>query len=69
MQSMMECYNLSRKPEDDDELHNNNIPETKGIQDVAAPDVSTDPMTQPLNIKKLNIGTEENLNFANIGDY
>ena len=26
-------------------------------------------MTQPLNIKKVNIGTEENLKFANIGDY
>ena len=26
-------------------------------------------MTQPLKIKKVNIRTEENLKFANIGDY
>ena len=28
MQSMMEFYNVSGGPEDDDELHNINIPET-----------------------------------------
>ena len=45
MQSMMECYNLSGESKDNDELHNINIPKTKGIQDVEATDVSTDPMT------------------------
>ena len=69
MQSMMECYNLSGEPEDDDEFHNINIPNTEGSRDVAAPDVPMDPMTQPLKIKKVNIGTEENPKFANIGDY
>ena len=28
-----------------------------------------DLMNQPLNIRKVNIGTEENLKFANFGDY
>ena len=69
MQSMMECYNILGESEDDDELRNINIPETEGIQDVTTPNVSTDPMTQPLKIKKFNIGMEENPKFANIGDY
>ena len=56
MQLMMECYNLSEEPEDDDELHNINIPKTEGSQDVVETDVLTDPMTQPLKIKKVNIG-------------
>ena len=30
MQSMMECYNISFEPEDDDELRNINILETEG---------------------------------------
>ena len=68
MQSMMECYNISGKPKDDDELRNIYIPETEGSRDVAAPNVPTDPMTRPLNIKKFNKGTEENPKFANIRD-
>ena len=55
--------------EDDDDLRNINIPETKGSRDVAAPDVLTDPMNQPLKIRNVNIVMEENPNFANVGDY
>ena len=69
MQSMMECYKISGESKEDDEQCNINIPETEGSQDVAAPDVSTDPMTQPLEIKKVNIGTEENPKFSNSWDY
>ena len=69
MQSMMECYNVSGLLEDDDELHNINITETKGSWDVAAPDIPIDPMNQLLNIRKFNIGTKENPKFASVGDY
>ena len=69
IQSMMECYKIFDNLEDDDELHNIKIPETEGIQDVTAPYVPTDPMTQPLKIKKVNIGMEENPKFSNIGYY
>ena len=65
----MEYYNVSGGPEDDDELWNINIPNTEGIRDVVALNVPTDPMTQPLNIKKVNIGIDENTKFANVGDY
>ena len=36
---------------------------------MVAPDVSMDPMIQSMNIKKVNIGTEENPKFPNTGDY
>ena len=68
IQSMMECCNISGKPEDDDEFFNINIPDTEGSWDVTASDVPMNPMTQTLNIKKVNIGMEENSKFANIGD-
>ena len=32
-------------------------------------DILTDSMSQPLKIRKVNIGLEENPKFANIGDY
>ena len=69
MQSMMECYNVFGGPRDDEDLRNINIPRTKGIQDVVAPDVPMDPMSHPLNIRKVNIETKKNTMFVNIGDY
>ena len=69
MQSMMKCYNLSGEPEDDDELLNVNIPDSKGSRDVVVLDIPKDSMSQPLKIMKVNIGSEENPKFANIGDY
>ena len=69
MQSMMEFYNISGELEDDDELQNINIPKTEGSCNVTAPDVPIDPMTQSLNIKKVNIGTDENPKFTNVGEY
>ena len=68
MQSMIECYNLSRELDYDD-LQNINIPETEGSQDVAALDVPTYPMNQPLNMRKVNIGTKDNPKFASVRDY
>ena len=47
MRSMMECYNIFGKPEDDDELRNINIIYIEGSRDVATPDVLNDPMSQP----------------------
>ena len=60
---------MSGEPEDDDEIRNINIPETEGNQDAAAPDVPMDLMNQPLKIRKVNIGMEENPKFASVGDY
>ena len=60
---------MSGKLEDDDELWNINISETEGSRDVAIPYVPTDPMSQPLKIKKVNIGTKEKPKFTSVGDY
>ena len=60
---------MSDKLEDGDELWNINIPETEGSRDIAASDVPIDPMSEPLKIRKVNIGIEENPKFASVGDY
>jgi len=36
---------------------------------VEGPKLETPYYTQPIKIKKVNIGTDENPKFANIGDY
>ena len=69
LQSMMECYNVSGEPQDDDELWNINIPEIEGSRDVAMPDVPTGPMSHSLKIRKVNIGTKENPKFSSVWDY
>ena len=46
-----------------------NILESRVSYDVVALDIPTDPMSQPLKIRKVNIGTKENPKYANIGDY
>ena len=69
MQSMMQCYNVSGEPEDDDELWNINIPETEQSRDVAALDILIDPMNKPLRIRKVNIGIEENPKFVSFAGY
>ena len=48
---------MPSEPEDDDELWNINSPETEVSRDVEALDVPTDRMSQPLKIRKVNIGT------------
>ena len=65
----MTCYNISSKPKDDDDMRNVNILESEGSRNVAAPIIPIDPMSQLLNIWKVNIGTEENPKFASVGDY
>ena len=42
--------------------------ETEVSRDVIAPDIANDHMNQPLKIRKVNIGTNENPKFASIGD-
>ena len=69
MQSLMEFYNVTGRPEDGDDPQSINILETEGIWDVAPPDVSTDQMNNQLKIRKVNIEIEENPKFANVGYY
>ena len=64
----MECYNLTWELDDDDPLEIN-IPESEGIRTVDGDVITTDPYLKPLKIKKVNIASIENTEFANIGDY
>ena len=63
----MTCYNLSRDLDDD--LTNINIPESEGSREVEGSSISSEQFVKSLKIKKVNIGSEDNLKFANIGDY
>ena len=69
MQLMMECCNVSGRPKDDDELQNINILEIERSRYFTPLDIMIDPMNQPLKIRKVNIGTEENPKFECVGDY
>ena len=50
-------------------MRNVNIPDSEGSHNVVEMDIPTDPMSQPLKIRKVNIGIEEKPKFANIRDY
>ena len=63
----MACYNLVGEPDDDPT--NLNIPESEGMFEVEGSGISSKRFLKPLKIKKVNIGSPENPNFANIGDY
>ena len=69
MQSMMECHNVTWGPNDGDEPRDINILESKGSQNIAATDIPKDKIHQSLKIRKVNIGTEEEPKFSNIGYY
>ena len=63
----MACYNLVG--ELDDDSTNINIPELEGMCEVEGSGILSDQFLKPLKIKKVNIGSQENLKFTNIGDY
>jgi hypothetical protein len=46
-----------------------NIVETEGQRDVEGPGVKLPFIGQPIMIKKVNIGTDETPNLANVRDY
>jgi hypothetical protein len=46
-----------------------NIAKTKGQRGVEGPGVELPFIRQPIKINKVNIGTEQTLKLANVGDY
>ena len=63
----MACYNLAGDPNDDPTIIN--IPKSEGTRAVEGCGISSDQFLKPLKIKKVNIGSPENLKFTNIGYY
>ena len=56
------------EPKDDDPLEIN-IPESEGIRRVEGAAITSDQFLKPLKIKKVNIVSNENPKFSNIGYY
>jgi hypothetical protein len=67
LQKLQSCYNFNA--DDDDKPRKVNITETKGQRDVEGLGVELPFIGHPIKIKKVNIGTEETLKLANVGDY
>ena len=63
----MTYYNFFEDPEDD--TTDIKIPESEGWHVVEGSGISSEQFIKPLKIKKVNIGSEDNPKFANIGDY
>ena len=70
LEHALECYNFTEETGDEDENpHSINIPESEGTHEVDRPKLEILAITKPIKIKKINIGTETEPNFASIGDY
>jgi hypothetical protein len=64
---LQSCYNINI--DDDDDLRKVNITKTEGQRDVEGPKIDLPFIGQPINIKKVNIGTEETPKLDNVGYY
>ena len=65
---MLEWYNVITEEEDTD-LRNINILETKVHRRVEGPQLENPNTTKLLKTRQVNIGMEAELKFTNIGDY
>ena len=63
----MACYNLNGDPNNDPT--NINIQESEGTCAIEGSEISSGQFLKLLKLKKVNIGSPENLKFSNIGDY
>jgi hypothetical protein len=66
---LLECYNVTKEEQGEEDTRNVQVPETEGKCVVEGIDLESVAYTQPINMRKVNIGTTENTKFAQIGDY
>ena len=58
LEHVLECYNFAAEPDDEDENPCSvNIPELEGTRGVEGPKLEIPAITEPIKIKKINIGT------------
>ena len=70
LKEALECYNFASETEKaDEDPRNTNIPGSEGTRDVEGPQLEIPAITEPIKIKKVNIGTDAEPKFASIGDY
>jgi hypothetical protein len=67
LQKLQSCYNINA--DDNDDPRKVKITKTEGQRNVEGPEVELQFIGQPIKIKRVNIGTEETLKLANVGDY
>ena len=67
LHNVLEFYNVTIEEEDDD-LRNINIPKAEGHREVEGPQIENLDIIASLQARQVNIGTEEEVNFANIAD-
>ena len=68
MRHALECYNMTTKGEDEDP-RNINIPKIEGHHKVEGSQIENPDITATLKTRQVNIGTEAESKFTNIGDY
>jgi hypothetical protein len=66
---LLECYNVAKEEQDEEDPRNIQVPETEGEHAVEGPELESIVYAQPLKTRKVNIGTKENPKFVQIGDY
>ena len=67
LEEALECYNFTSELGDEDEdPRNTNIPDSEGTRDVWGPQLEIPAITEPIKIKKINIGTDAEPKFASI---
>ena len=69
LKEVLECYNFASEPKEDEDPRDTNIPKSEGTRDVKEPQLEIPAITEPIKIKKINIGTDTKPKFASIGDY
>jgi hypothetical protein len=66
---LLECYNVAKEEQDDEDPRNIQVLETEGERVVEGPELESFLYAQPLKTEKVNIGINENPRFLQIGDY
>jgi hypothetical protein len=66
---LLECYNVAKEEHDEEDPRNVEVPDTEGEHVVEGTNIESIMYTQPINMRKVNIGTRKNQKFAQIGDY
>jgi hypothetical protein len=67
LQKLQGCYNINT--DEDDDPRKVNITKIEGQRDVEGPGVELPFIGHPIKINKVNIGIEQTLKLANVGDY
>jgi hypothetical protein len=64
----LELYNITGEDQEDEDMRNLKIPETKGEYGVEVPELEYVIYENPLITHKVNISIEDMLKFTKIGD-